>query len=347
MVLIPAICSPNSFEMAIIVAEGLSKAYGRHVAVDHVDFKVEEGEIFGFLGPNGAGKTTTIKMLTTLLEVTSGKATIAGHDVSKAKNQVRMAIGLVPQDLTLDREMTGNDNLRIQAKLYDVPDATAKAKIGELLELVDLRGVAQKAVKTYSWGMQKRLSLVMGLVHTPKVLFLDEPTLGLDAQSREMIWRYIEMLNRDLKMTIFMTTHYLEEADQLCHRIAIIDGGKIKAQGSPDELKRTLGGEVVELELAPADAESARPLLEALPGVIKVSTMGAVCSVEVVSAEEMIPRLVVELAGKGVRILKVNTRVIDLNEVFLRLTGRKTNGADEGDDQFRAIMRERLLRERT
>jgi ABC-2 type transport system ATP-binding protein len=258
-----------------------------------------------------------------------------------------MAIGLVPQDLTLDRDMTGHDNLRIQAKLYNVPDAVAKGKIDELLGLVDLREVAQRAVKTYSWGMQKRLSLVMGLVHTPKVLFLDEPTLGLDAQSRSLIWRYIETLNRDFKMTVFLTTHYLEEADQLCDKIAIIDGGKIKIQGSPEELKRTMGGELVELELASVDNPGLKSLLEAIPGVIKVSIEGALCDIEVLNADSMIPRLVVELAANGIKIQKVNTKVTNLDEVFLRYIGRKKSGADEADDQFRVILRERLLRERT
>jgi ABC-2 type transport system ATP-binding protein len=331
----------------MIVADGLTKLYGKSVAVDHVFFTVGEGVIFGFLGPNGAGKTTTIKMLTTLLEISEGRATIAGYEVAKAKNQVRMAIGLVPQDLTLDRDMTGHDNLRIQAKLYNVPDAVAKGKIDELLGLVDLREVAQRAVKTYSWGMQKRLSLVMGLVHTPKVLFLDEPTLGLDAQSRSLIWRYIETLNRDFKMTVFLTTHYLEEADQLCDKIAIIDGGKIKIQGSPEELKRTMGGELVELELASVDNPGLKSLLEAIPGVIKVSIEGALCDIEVLNADSMIPRLVVELAANGIKIQKVNTKVTNLDEVFLRYIGRKKSGADEADDQFRVILRERLLRERT
>jgi ABC-2 type transport system ATP-binding protein len=333
--------------MDMIAAEGLTKLYGKSVAVDHVDFSVEEGEIFGFLGPNGAGKTTTIKMLTTLLGISEGRATIAGYDVSRDKNRVRRAIGLVPQDLTLDRDMTGRDNLRIQAKLYDVPDALAQSKIDELLRLVDLHDVAQRGVKTYSWGMQKRLELVMGLVHTPRVLFLDEPTLGLDAQSRALIWKYIGKLNRDFKMTIFLTTHYLEEADQLCGRIAIIDGGKIRIQGGPEELKRKLGGEIVELELASADNPRIKPLLQAFPGVIGVSMEGTVCSVEVLSAESMIPQLVVELAKHGFEVQKVNTRVTNLNEVFLRYIGRGKGGADDGDDQYKTILRERLLSERT
>jgi ABC-2 type transport system ATP-binding protein len=329
-----------------IVAEGLTKLYGKSVAVDHVTFRVGEGQMFGFLGPNGAGKTTTIKMLTTLLEMNDGRATIAGYEVSKQKNQVRMAIGLVPQDLTLDRDMTGHDNMRIQAKLYNVPDAAANGKIDELLGLVDLRDVANRAVKTYSWGMQKRLSLVMGLVHAPKVLFLDEPTLGLDSQSRSLIWKYIETLNRDFKMTVFLTTHYLEEADQLCDKIAIIDGGRIKIEGPPEELKRTMGGELVELELAASDHPTLKSLLEAIPGVIKVSIEGALCDVEVLNADSMIPRLVIELAANGIPIQKVNTKVTNLDEVFLRYIGRKKSGA-EADDQYRVILRERLLRERT
>jgi len=187
----------------------------------------------------------------------------------------------------------------------------------------------------------------MGLVHTPRVLFRDEPTLGLDAQSRALIWRYIEKLNRDFKMTIFLTTHYLEEADQLCDRIAIIDGGKIKIQGSPEELKRNLGGEIVQLELAEVDNPKLKTLLQAIPGVIRVSIEASSCSVEVLDAESSIPLLVVELTKNGFVVRRVSTRVANLNQVFLRYIGRKEDAADDEDDVYKTILRERLLSERT
>ncbi len=333
-----------------IVAERLTKLYGKHAVVDHVSFAVKEGGIFGFLGPNGAGKTTTIKMLTTLLEVSDGRALICGLDVSKHRSEVRRAIGLVPQDLTLDRDMTGRRNLTIQARLYDVPDRAAASKTDELLRLVDLHGVADKEVRTYSWGMQKRLELVMGLVNTPKVLFLDEPTLGLDAQSRSSIWGYIRKLNHDFNVTIFLTTHYLEEADELCDRIAIIDGGKLKTEGSPEQLKRSFGGEVVELELtAPADNQALAPLLGGIPDVIRVSTDGTLCTVETLNAESAIPQLVLTLANNGFGVKTVNAKVASLNQVFLKQIARlKDSDSNQGtEDEYKTMMKERLLNERT
>lgn len=209
--------------MAIIETDNLTKVFGGLKAVDHVTFTVEEGEIFGLLGPNGAGKTTTIKMLTTLLRPTDGRAIVAGYDVVKEASKVRNVIGLVPQELTVDDELTGWDNIMLQATLYHLPEEEGKKRARELLELVGLTDSAKKRVKTYSGGMRKRLELVEGLIHHPRLMFLDEPTLGLDVQTRKAIWDYIRYLNRELGMTVFLTTHYMEEADGLCGRISIID----------------------------------------------------------------------------------------------------------------------------
>ena len=213
----------------IIEAENLTKVYnGKVKAVDHISFSVDEGEIFGFLGPNGAGKTTTIKMLNTLATITEGRASVAGHDVSREPGPIRDSIGVVPQELTADDELKGIENLILTARLHHVTGDAAHKRAQELLKLVDLEAAADRKVRTYSGGMRRRLQLAMGLVHMPKVLFLDEPTLGLDLQTRKKMWDYIGKLNREHGLTVFMTTHYLEEADSLCNRVAIIDKGTIK-----------------------------------------------------------------------------------------------------------------------
>ena len=232
----------------IIEAENLTKIYKKSVkAVDGISFSVEERELFGFLGPNGAGKTTTIKMLTTLATITSGKADVAGYDVAKNPSAVRKAIGMVPQELTADDELKGLENLLLSAKLHHIPNDAAHKKAQDLLSLLELESAAQRQVKTYSGGMRRRLQLAMGLIHEPKILFLDEPTLGLDIQTRQRMWAYIRRLNRENGITVFMTTHYLEEADSLCDRIAIIDSGAIKVSGYPSELKSKLGGTILTL----------------------------------------------------------------------------------------------------
>ena len=221
----------------VIEAAGLTKVYGGKVrAVDKVSFTVEEGEVFGLLGPNGAGKTTTIKMLNTLASITEGHATVAGHDVAKEPGAVRKSIGGVPQELTADDELSGRENMVLMANLHQVWRSSANSRIDALLGLVDLQDAAGRKVKTYSGGMRRRLQLVMGLLHEPRVLFLDEPTLGLDVQTRTKMWQYIKQLNKEKGLTVFMTTHYLDEADSLCDRIAIIDHGTIRVSGSPAEL---------------------------------------------------------------------------------------------------------------
>jgi ABC-2 type transport system ATP-binding protein len=226
-------------EMNIIEVQELSRNFGQLVAVDKVSFCVVEGEIFGFLGPNGAGKTTTINMLCTLLKPTRGKATLCGLDIVKQRSEVRRCIGLVFQDPTLDEYLTAEQNLRFHAYAYRVPGEVREKRISELLELVELSDRRKNKVRTFSGGMKRRLEIARGLLHSPRVLFLDEPTLGLDPQTRSHIWGHIKSLNAEEKMTVFFTTHYMDEAERIAQRIAIIDHGKIITQGSPAELKQS------------------------------------------------------------------------------------------------------------
>jgi ABC-2 type transport system ATP-binding protein len=234
----------------VITVEGLTKVYnGNFMAVDHINFSVKHGEIFGFLGPNGAGKTTTIGMLITVLKPTGGKATVLGGDIAKQSLAVRSSIGVVPQEYTADEDLTGYENILLCADLYGIPHSVSKKRALDLLQLVELTGFTDKRVQTYSGGMRRRLELACGLINRPKVLFLDEPTLGLDVQTRAATWNYVKMLKKEFGMTLFLTTHYLEEADALCDRIAIIDHGKIVVIGTPTALKDSLGGDIITLSI--------------------------------------------------------------------------------------------------
>ena len=244
--------STNKIETStsnIITVENLSKTFGSLKAVDNVSFNIKEGEIFGFLGPNGAGKTTTINMLTTLLKPTSGKAVVCGFSIFKDANEVRRSVGVVPQEYTADEDMSGINNIILCADLYGMPRKDSKAHAKELLKLVELEDAANRKVSTYSGGMRRRLELACGLINYPKLLFLDEPTLGLDVQTRTAVWKYIKTLKEEYQMTLFLTTHYLEEADSLCDRIGIIDHGHLVKIGSPEELKQSVGGDVIVVDV--------------------------------------------------------------------------------------------------
>jgi len=227
-----------SKETTIIEAKGLTKLFKNFIAVNSISFSVKKGEIFAFLGPNGAGKTTTIKMLTTLLRPTAGEASIDSHDCANEQDEVRRSFGIVFQDPSLDDELTAKENLEFHGVLYKVPKETRRKRIDEMLKFVELWEQRNKLVKTFSGGMKRRLEIARGLIHHPKVLFLDEPTLGLDPQTRNHVWSHIRDLNKKEGITVFFTTHYMEEAEKAAHRIAIIDKGVIVAQGSPDELKK-------------------------------------------------------------------------------------------------------------
>ncbi len=290
------------------------------VAVDGVSFQVHGGEIFGFLGPNGAGKTTTISMLTTLLTPTSGRATIEGIDVSARPHDVRRKLGLVFQKSTADEELTGRENMLIEAGLYGLAGPDVSAHATELLTQMDLASSADRLVKTYSGGMRRRLELAVGMVHKPRLIFLDEPTLGLDPQGRAGFWRYIRSLRDSKGLTVFLTTHYLDEADQLCDRIAVIDHGKVIAIGTPDELKDSLGGDTLELTVAPGSPDPT-PLLQAMPGVSSVTKVRDTYRVKCSNGESLVPRSVLGATQAGINVVGVTVTKPTLDEVFLHLTG--------------------------
>jgi len=305
-----------------IVTENLVRVFGKVVAVDGVSFTVRRGELFGFLGPNGAGKTTTINILTTLLRPTFGDAFVGGYNVVDEAEKVRRIVGLVPQDLTVDDELTGWENLMLHAGLYHIPPSEAKNRAREVLELVGLVDSARRRVETYSGGMRKRLELAAGLLHRPEILFLDEPTLGLDVQTRAAIWDYIRKLRKELGITVFLTTHYMDEADSLCDRIAIIDHGKIMALDTPSNLKASVGGSLIELELAGDSPHGYLEVLNRVEGVRKALVLDGVYKLSVENGEETLPRLLEELLKRGVRVARVVMRKPTLDEVFLEYTGR-------------------------
>jgi len=327
----------------IIEAENLTKVYkGKVKAVDHISFSVEEGELFGFLGPNGAGKTTTIKMLNTIASITEGRASVAGHDVARSPGAVRDSIGVVPQELTADDELNGMENILLAARLHHVRGGEARKRATELLKLVDLDGSAGRRVKTYSGGMRRRLQLAIGLVHTPRILFLDEPTLGLDVQTRTKMWEYLGRLNKEQGLTIFMTTHYLEEADGLCDRIAIIDHGVIKASGSPAELKSRVGGDVLTIELTAGPDITG--FLRGLPDVSDVVKKDQAYRIKLPRTEKALPAIVEGITRKGLEIKEISFTKPTLDEVFLDITGKsmRDEDADESESWVQNIMTERM-----
>jgi ABC-2 type transport system ATP-binding protein len=290
------------------------------VAVDGVSFQVRRGEIFGFLGPNGAGKTTTISILTTLLSPTSGAAHIEGLDVRTRSNDVRRKLGLVFQKSTADEELTGRENMIIEAGLYGLSPAEVRGHVSDLLTQMDLAQAADRFVKTYSGGMRRRLELAVGLVHKPQLIFLDEPTLGLDPQGRAGFWLYIRHLRESKGLTVFMTTHYLDEADQLCDRIAVIDHGRIIALGTPKELKDSLGGDTLELTVA-SGSKDPTAILKVMPGVNSTSKDGDTYRVICSNGESLIPKIVLAADEAGIVVAGVTVIKPTLEEVFLQLTG--------------------------
>ncbi len=305
----------------IIKVVNLTKKFGNLVAVDHVSFEVYKGEIFGFLGPNGAGKTTTINMCTTLLKPTEGTVILNGLDVTKKPDKVRREIGVVHQDFTADEDLTGYENMKLSAALYGIPKNIAEERINELMEMVELKQAMHRKVETYSGGMRRRLEIAMGLINRPKVLFLDEPTLGLDVQTRAAIWQYVLKLKEEYDMTIFMTTHYLEEADFYCDRIAIIDKGKIIKIGSPRELKESIGGDIVTLQLV-SSIEDALSVIKGTEGVIDVTSDKNEIRIKVKNASILAPELIARLNEKNIKVGKLMITEPTLDEVYMELTGR-------------------------
>lgn len=300
----------------------LCKTYDSHKAVDDLSFSVYAGEIFGLLGPNGAGKSTTLRTLITLLHPTSGTATVMGHDTVRDADTVRTLIGYVPQERAIDRFLTGREHLQLLGALYHLTTDEATKRINELLKLVDLEDHADRPAKTYSGGMKRKLDIACGLLPNPKILFLDEPTLGLDVQSRLRIWEYVRML-KARGMTVVMTTNYLDEADQLCDRLAIIDSGKIKTLGSPVELKIALGGDIVSLTLKELDRiPSLETELKGRPAIKSVRTTTKGLDIRVESPEKALPAILDAANRLGCSIEFIQYNRPRLDDVFIAHTGR-------------------------
>ncbi len=312
--------------MNIIEVEGLSKNFGPLLAVDKVSFNVTEGEIFGFLGPNGAGKTTTINMLCTLLKPTGGRAIVNGYDVARQRSQVRRSIGLVFQEPTLDEYLTAEQNLRFHAYAYKIPGEIREKRINELLELVELSDRRRSKVRTFSGGMKRRLEIARGLLHSPRVLFLDEPTLGLDPQTRRHIWDHIQTLRKQNKLTIFLTTHYMDEAEN-CDRISIIDHGHIIALDTPDKLKDALGGDVVTLQAQ--DNNTAMVELKERYNLSPIIENGTI-AFSVPQGEKFLPKLIGSFKSP---LLSIGVRRPTLDDVFLKLTGRVIRDEEAGSKE--------------
>ncbi len=319
--------------MAIVEVQDLVKQYGNLTAVKGISFEVNKGELFGFLGPNGAGKTTTINILCTLLKPTAGSARINGLDVVANHNEVREQIGLVFQDPSLDDRLTARENLDFHSVIYQVPPHERKQRMEDVLRMVELYDRMNDRVDTYSGGMKRRLEIARGLLHYPKVLFLDEPTIGLDPQTRAHIWTYMHELKQKHNITVFLTTHYMDEAEN-CDRIAVIDYGKIIALDTPQKLKGMVGGDVVEIKTE--NDEDARRELQERWKVQMVERGDCVCF-EIPNGDEFIPTLIRELQ---VKILSVSLHRPTLDDVFLKLTGReiRPEGA-EGTGGFRTLAR--------
>ncbi len=298
----------------MISTNNLTKKFENLIAVNNLNLNINEGEIFGLLGPNGAGKTTTILMLTTLKLPTSGTATINGYDIVKDSDKVRKSIGIVFQDPSSDEILTGYENLKLHGWLYDMPDKLREDRIKEVLELVDLTARKDDLVKKYSGGMRRRLELARGLMHHPKVLFLDEPTLGLDPQSRDYIWSYIEKLAKEEKITIVLTTHYMDEADKLCDRLAIIDYGKIIVLGTPEELKKELGGDIIKLKANNLNIES----LKRLNYIKNIAVSDGEVCLTVEDANKHVQDIL-SIVGK---VKSTEIRSPTLDDVFIHYTGR-------------------------
>ncbi|MCL5017254.1 MAG: ATP-binding cassette domain-containing protein [Patescibacteria group bacterium] len=310
--------------MAIIETEDLTKEYDGLIAVNKLNLKVEEGEIFGLLGPNGAGKSTTLLMLTTIVRPTSGTARVNGFDVVHQPDHVRRSIGIVFQDPSSDDTLTAYENLKLHGMLYNMPKDLREKRIKEVLELVDLTDRKDDLVKQYSGGMRRRLELGRGLMHHPKIVFLDEPTLGLDPQSRENIWHYVEKLSKEERISVIITTHYMDEADKLCNRLAIIDKGRIVASDSPEMLKKVIGGDVINIKIKYPDLEK----IKKLDFVKKITEKNGIVSLAVTDANKHLAQIL-QVIGN---VDSVELRSPTLDDVFLlwKVSPQRDESAEGG-----------------
>lgn len=315
--------------MDIIKTDDLTKKFGNLTAVDDISFSVKKGEIFGFLGPNGAGKTTTIKMLTTLLHPTNGSAKISDFDIAKDRDKVRKNIGVVFQEPALDTELTGRENLDYHARMYGIDGNERKTRIEDVLHLVDLEDKKDVFVKNYSGGMKRRLEIARGLMHYPNVLFLDEPTLGLDAQTRRAIWEYIKKMNKKEGTTIFLTTHYMDEADYLCDRVGIIDHGKILVIDSTENLKNSVGNDVITLSCS--DLNGLIKRLEQEDWIENIERHESLLTLGVEKGDEKIPIIIEISQSQNIKIKSISVRKPTLDDVFLHFTGRTIRNQETAD----------------
>jgi ABC-2 type transport system ATP-binding protein len=319
----------------MIEARDLTKTYPGDVrALDGISFNVDPGTIFGLLGPNGAGKSTTVKVLTTLARPGSGEASVAGHDVLSEPAQVRRSIGVVAQRSGVDRDLTGRENVKLQGQLQGLRGRELDRRTDELLERFGLADAARRVARTYSGGMQRRLDIAIGLVHRPKVLFLDEPTTGLDPEVRASMWEEIERLKADEGLTILLTTHYMEEADQLASRVAIVDRGRVVAEGSPAELKAGLEGDAVHVELEGAEVNgNVRAALQGVPGLSEVIVEGRALHARVDDGARAVPAVLAALDSNSVPVATVTVARPSLDDVYLRYAGRSFAAADENESK--------------
>ncbi len=310
--------------MYSIETNSLLKEFGKVKAVDNISFKVEEKEIFGFLGPNGAGKSTTMMILTTLLKPTSGKALVAGFDVFTQAKKVRENIGYVQQETTVDEFLTGRENLTLQARLNHMPKNIAEKRIDEILELIELSDKQNQPVVTYSGGMRKRLDIAGGLLHMPKILFLDEPTVGLDIQTRRKIWEYLKKIHDEFQMTIFLSTHYMEEADKLCDRIGIIDYGQIQVIDSPQAMKDSLGNEVITFSTFNEKPDSTlTEQLKKIQLVTEITSNDDLITVYTNKAIQVIPEIFQVSSALDIKIKTLSISQPTLDDVFISYTGHE------------------------
>ena len=331
--------------MHAIETRSLTKTFGDVEAVSGLSLAVRQGEIFGFLGTNGAGKSTTMMMLTTLLKPTSGSATIAGFEIRADPAGVRRSIGYVPQESTADEYLTGRENLVLQARLNHIPKGETNGLIDEILQLTDLEGRQDEAVVAYSGGMRKRLDIAGGLLHRPRVLFLDEPTVGLDIQTRRKIWEYIDRIHTEFDMTIFVSTHYMEEADQFCDRVGIIDGGKMLALDSPGNLKDAMGNGAISVTPGPSGDRAAFVSgISEIGSVSKASDDGQKITVTASNGSEAVPAIFGLSSRLGVPITSLSMTPPTLDDVFLSYTGREVRDGGPAYDRRREHARIKRLR---
>ena len=331
--------------MHSIETKSLTKSFGDVTAVNDISFSVEKGEIFGFLGPNGAGKSTTMMIFTTLLKPTSGQALISGFDVTTNAKQVRMNIGYVQQESTVDEYLTGRENLLLQAKLNHIPKNEINARIDDVLELIELGDKQDQAVVTYSGGMRKRLDIAGGLLHRPKVLFLDEPTVGLDIQTRRKIWEYIKKIHTEFDMTIFLTTHYMEEADKLCDRIGIMDNGKIQVIDTPENMKNALGNEVISLTIEErTNRDSFLSEIKKIEFVKKINEDGSKLTLFASNGTKIIPTIFQISSELDITITSISLTQPTLDDVFISYTGHEIRSDDSGFNRKREHAKMKRLR---